>query len=52
MLETAQFIPIDQLGTSSNHGFDLYANDTLTPREVCYQKIKGTKLAEQILNKE
>jgi 5-methyltetrahydropteroyltriglutamate--homocysteine methyltransferase len=56
VLEAAQFIPIEQLGTTDDCGYSPFADDTSTPREVCYEKIKariqGTKLAEQILNKQ
>jgi 5-methyltetrahydropteroyltriglutamate--homocysteine methyltransferase len=55
VLEAAQFIPIEQLGTTDDCGYSPFADDTSTPREVCYEKIRarieGTKLAEQILNK-
>ena len=54
VLEAAQFIPIDQLGTTDDCGFSPFADDTSTSRQVCYEKIKarikGTKLAEEILN--
>lgn len=55
VLEAAQFIPLEQLGTVDDCGFSPFFDDTSTPRDVCYEKIKariqGTKLAEQILNK-
>ena len=55
VLEAAQYIPLEQLGTTDDCGFSPFADDTSTPRQVCYEKIKarieGTKLAEQILNK-
>ncbi len=55
VLEAAQFIPLNQLGTTDDCGYSPFADDTSTPREVCYKKIKarieGTKLAEEILNK-
>ncbi|CAF4029319.1 unnamed protein product [Rotaria sp. Silwood2] len=54
ILEAAQFIPIEQLGTTDDCGYSPFADDTSTSREVCYEKIKariqGTKMAEQILN--
>ena len=54
VLEAAQFIPIDQLGTTDDCGFSPFADDTSTPRELCFAKIKaridGTKMAEKILN--
>jgi 5-methyltetrahydropteroyltriglutamate--homocysteine methyltransferase len=55
VLEAAQFIPLNQLGTVDDCGYSPFADDTSTSREVCYKKIRarieGTKLAEQILNK-
>jgi len=55
VLEAAQFIPLEQLGTTDDCGYSPFADDTSTPRQVCYEKIKarieGTRLAEQILNK-
>jgi 5-methyltetrahydropteroyltriglutamate--homocysteine methyltransferase len=54
VLEAAQYIPFEQLGTTDDCGFSPFLDDTSTPRDVCYEKIKariqGTKLAEQILN--
>ncbi len=56
VLEAAEFIPLEQLGTTDDCGYSPFADDTSTPREVCYEKIKariqGTKLAEQILNQQ
>ncbi len=55
ILEAAKFIPLEQLGTTDDCGFSPFADDTSTPREICYKKIKarirGTILAEEILNK-
>ena len=55
VLEAAKYIPLKQLGTTDDCGYSPFADDTSTPREVCYQKIRariqGTKLAEKILNK-
>ena len=54
ILEAAEFIPMEQLGTTDDCGFSPFADDTSTPRNICYEKIKariqGTKMAEQILN--
>jgi 5-methyltetrahydropteroyltriglutamate--homocysteine methyltransferase len=54
VLEAAQFIPLQQLGTTDDCGYSPFADDTSTPRQICYEKIKariqGTILAEQILN--
>lgn len=55
ILEAAQFIPLEQLGTTDDCGYSPFADDTSTPGNICYEKIKariqGTKLAEEILNK-
>lgn len=55
VLEAAQFIPLEQLGTTDDCGYSPFGDDASTPREVCYEKIKarinGTRLAEKILNK-
>lgn len=55
ILEAAEFIPLEQLGTTDDCGFSPFADDTSTTRETCYKKIKariqGTILAEEILNK-
>ncbi|CAF1607901.1 unnamed protein product [Didymodactylos carnosus] len=54
VLEAAQYIPLEQLGTTDDCGYAPFADDRSTPRDMCYEKIKariqGTKLAEQILN--
>ncbi|CAF4175058.1 unnamed protein product [Rotaria sordida] len=54
ILEAAQFIPVEQLGTTDDCGFSPFADDISTSKELCYEKIKariqGTKMAEQILN--
>jgi 5-methyltetrahydropteroyltriglutamate--homocysteine methyltransferase len=55
ILEAAEIIPIEQLGTTDDCGFSPFADDTSTAREIAFAKIKarveGTKLAEEILNK-
>ena len=53
ILEAAQYIPIDQLGTTDDCGFAPFCDDHSTTRETAFAKIKarveGTKLAEAIL---
>lgn len=55
VLEAAQYIPIEQLGTTDDCGYSPFADDTSTSRDVCFAKIKarmeGTKMAEEILNR-
>ncbi|CAF0846241.1 unnamed protein product [Didymodactylos carnosus] len=54
ILEAAQYIPWEQLGTTDDCGYSPFADDRSTSRDLCYAKVKarieGTKLAEQILN--
>ncbi len=50
ILQAAQFIPPNQLGTTDDCGFSPFADDVSTNRELVYQKIRarleGTRLAE------
>jgi 5-methyltetrahydropteroyltriglutamate--homocysteine methyltransferase len=49
VLEAAQYIPLDQLGTTDDCGFSPFCDDTSTSREVAFAKIQarvaGTILA-------
>lgn len=49
VLEAADFIPIEQLGTTDDCGFSPFSDDTSTSREVAFAKItarvRGTQLA-------
>ena len=53
VLEAAQYIPLNQLGTTDDCGFSPFCDDISTKRETAFAKIKarveGTKLAEQKL---
>jgi methionine synthase II (cobalamin-independent) len=53
VLEAAEFIPLDALGTTDDCGFSPFADDTSTSRETAFQKIRsrveGTQLASQKL---
>ncbi|HEY6977635.1 MAG TPA: cobalamin-independent methionine synthase II family protein [Chitinophagaceae bacterium] len=55
ILEAAEIIPIDQLGTTDDCGFSPFADDTSTSRDTAFAKItsriRGTKRAEEMLNK-
>jgi 5-methyltetrahydropteroyltriglutamate--homocysteine methyltransferase len=55
ILEAAETIPVEQLGTTDDCGFSPFADDTSTARDIAFVKIKarvdGTKLAEEALNK-
>ena len=53
ILEAAEFIPLDRLGTTDDCGFSPFGDDTSTARETAFAKISariiGTKLAAQKL---
>jgi len=55
VLEAAEYIPIDQLGTTDDCGFSPFSDDTSTPRETAFAKIRarvlGTKLAGEELGR-
>ena len=56
VLEAAQYIPVDQLGTTDDCGFSPFCDDTSTTRETAFAKIsarvQGTALAARILGVE
>ena len=53
VLEAAEYIPLEQLGTTDDCGFAPFSDDVSTTRETAFAKIrarvKGTQLAEKIL---
>jgi 5-methyltetrahydropteroyltriglutamate--homocysteine methyltransferase len=53
ILEAARYIPIEQLGTTDDCGFSPFSDDTSTPRETAFEKIRarvlGTALATAII---
>lgn len=53
VLEAAEFIPLDQLGTTDDCGFAPFSDDASTPRETAFEKIRarveGTRMASEIL---
>src|SRR2546425_814899 len=53
VLETAEIIPLPQLGTTDDCGFAPFGDDTSTSRDMAFAKITarvaGTKLAAQVL---
>lgn len=53
ILEAAEYIPAEQLGTTDDCGFSPFCDDKSTTRETAFLKIKarieGTKLAEEKL---
>lgn len=54
VLEAAEYIPLEQLGTTDDCGFSPFSDDTSTTRETAFAKIRarvqGTKLAEKVLS--
>jgi 5-methyltetrahydropteroyltriglutamate--homocysteine methyltransferase len=53
VLEAAEYIPLDQLGTTDDCGFSPFCDDTSTTRDVAFAKVRarvqGTALAAEIL---
>ena len=53
VLEAAEFVPLESLGTTDDCGFSPFADDTSTLRETAFAKIKsrveGTAMAAKIL---
>ncbi|NIV34617.1 MAG: 5-methyltetrahydropteroyltriglutamate--homocysteine methyltransferase [Anaerolineae bacterium] len=53
VLEAAEFIPLDRLGTTDDCGFSPFADDASTSRDTAFAKIRarveGTALAAQVL---
>ena len=55
ILEAAEYIAIDQLGTTDDCGFSPFSDDTSTSRDTAFAKIRarvlGTALASEILER-
>jgi 5-methyltetrahydropteroyltriglutamate--homocysteine methyltransferase len=53
IIEAAEYIPVEQLGTTDDCGFAPFSDDTSTSREMAFQKIRarvlGTQLASEVL---
>jgi 5-methyltetrahydropteroyltriglutamate--homocysteine methyltransferase len=53
ILEAAEYIPIDQLGTTDDCGFSPFSDDTSTSRDTAFEKIRrrviGTALAAEVI---
>jgi 5-methyltetrahydropteroyltriglutamate--homocysteine methyltransferase len=53
VLQAAEYIPVEQLGTCDDCGFSPFCDDTTTSRETAFEKIRarvaGTALASAIL---
>jgi 5-methyltetrahydropteroyltriglutamate--homocysteine methyltransferase len=56
VLEAADYIPVEHLGTTDDCGFSPFCDDTSTSRETAFAKIRarvlGTKLAEKLIGSE
>ena len=56
VLEAAEYIPVDQLGTTDDCGFSPFCDDSSTTRDTAFAKIRarvlGTQLASQALGVE
>jgi 5-methyltetrahydropteroyltriglutamate--homocysteine methyltransferase len=54
VLEAAEYIPLESLGTTDDCGFSPFADDTSTARKTAFAKIRsrveGTRLASAVLN--
>jgi 5-methyltetrahydropteroyltriglutamate--homocysteine methyltransferase len=53
ILEAAEYIPVEQLGTTDDCGFSPFSDDTSTTRETTFAKIRarvrGTQMASEVL---
>jgi 5-methyltetrahydropteroyltriglutamate--homocysteine methyltransferase len=53
VLEAAEFVPLESLGTTDDCGFSPFADDTSTSRETALAKIRsrveGTAMAAKVL---
>jgi 5-methyltetrahydropteroyltriglutamate--homocysteine methyltransferase len=53
VVEAAEYIPLDQLGTTDDCGFSPFSDDTSTSRDTAFAKIRarvaGTALAAEAL---
>lgn len=53
ILEAAQYVPVEQLGTTDDCGYSPFSDDTSTSRETAFAKIRarveGTSLASEML---
>ena len=53
VLEAAEYIPVDQLGTTDDCGFSPFSDDVSTSRDTAFEKIRarveGTRLAARAL---
>jgi len=48
VLEAAQYIPLDQLGTTDDCGFAPFSDDTSRSRDTAFAKIRARVLGTQL----
>ena len=51
ILETARYIPPEQLGTTDDCGFSPFSDDTSTSREAAFAKIRARLMVRRWLRK-
>ena len=51
MLEAADYIPADRLGTTDDCGFSPFCDDTSTSRETAFAKIEARVLGTEMAAK-
>ncbi len=52
VLEAAEFIPLEQLGTTDDCGFAPFSDDTSTARETAFEKIRARVIGTELATKE
>ena len=52
VLEAAEYIPVDRLGTCDDCGFSPFGDDTSTSRETAFAKIRARVEGTQLASKE
>jgi 5-methyltetrahydropteroyltriglutamate--homocysteine methyltransferase len=52
VLEAAEYIPVEQLGTTDDCGFSPFCDDTSTTRETAFAKIRARVLGTALASKE
>ncbi len=52
ILQAADYIPIEQLGTTDDCGFSPFADDTTTSRDTAFEKIRSRVVGTQLASEE
>lgn len=52
VLEAAEYIPLDRLGTCDDCGFSPFGDDTSTARDTAFEKIRSRVLGTELADKE